>query len=160
MPIKPKNKDRYPDNWSTEVVPRIRKRSGDRCEKCGVGNHAVGYRDEKGNFIPLSGSVIYEDYGAGIDPYTGKLADMKTARQLAEFNTTNDEYGYQYIVIVLTVAHLDHNPENCSDSNLRHWCQKCHNRYDTQHRKGTIRKGKLKGQLTLQLNEGKENNDS
>ena len=28
MPIKPENKARYPENWSTEIVPRIRKRSG------------------------------------------------------------------------------------------------------------------------------------
>ena len=31
MPIRPENKNRYPDNWH-EVVARIRQRSGDRCE--------------------------------------------------------------------------------------------------------------------------------
>ena len=35
--------------------------------------------------------------------------------------------------VVLTVAHLDHTPENCEDSNLRAWCQRCHLRYDAQH---------------------------
>jgi len=147
MPIKAENKDRYPDNWSTEVVPRIRERSGDRCERCNVRNHAIGYRDEKGKFVPLAGNVIMEDYCAGIDPYSGKLVDMKTAREVAEFNTHNDEYGYQYIVIVLTVAHLDHNPENCSDENLRHWCQKCHNSYDVKHRRSTRANTRAKGNL-------------
>lgn len=33
-------------------------------------------------------------------------------------------------VVVLTVAHLDHLPENCAEDNLRHWCQRCHNTYD------------------------------
>lgn len=33
-------------------------------------------------------------------------------------------------VVVLTVAHLDHQPENCDPANLRCWCQKCHNTYD------------------------------
>lgn len=32
--------------------------------------------------------------------------------------------------VVLTVAHLDHMPENCDPTNLRAWCQRCHNRYD------------------------------
>ncbi|MCX7031137.1 MAG: hypothetical protein NTU62_13605 [Spirochaetes bacterium] len=32
--------------------------------------------------------------------------------------------------VVLTIGHLDHNPENCADENLRAWCQLCHNGYD------------------------------
>jgi hypothetical protein len=35
--------------------------------------------------------------------------------------------------VVLTVAHLDHNPENCERSNLRALCQRCHLRYDKAH---------------------------
>ena len=31
MPIKPENRGRYPANWS-EIVERVRDRSGDRCE--------------------------------------------------------------------------------------------------------------------------------
>lgn len=40
--------------------------------------------------------------------------------------------------IVLTVAHLDHTPENCADENLRAWCQRCHNRYDAPMRRRGI----------------------
>jgi 5-methylcytosine-specific restriction endonuclease McrA len=32
--------------------------------------------------------------------------------------------------VVLTVAHLDHVPENCEPENLRAWCQRCHITYD------------------------------
>jgi len=32
--------------------------------------------------------------------------------------------------VVLTVAHLDHNPANCERANLRAWCQRCHLTYD------------------------------
>jgi len=32
--------------------------------------------------------------------------------------------------IVLTVAHLNHTPEDCRPKNLKAWCQKCHNSYD------------------------------
>lgn len=35
--------------------------------------------------------------------------------------------------VVLTVAHLDHTPENCDHSNLRAWCQRCHLTYDAKH---------------------------
>ena len=35
--------------------------------------------------------------------------------------------------VILTVAHLDHNPANCADDNLKALCQKCHLTYDAQH---------------------------
>lgn len=33
----------------------------------------------------------------------------------------------------LTVAHLDHNPANCADENLKAMCAPCHLRYDAKH---------------------------
>ncbi|MCJ7738946.1 MAG: hypothetical protein MUQ10_16795 [Anaerolineae bacterium] len=32
--------------------------------------------------------------------------------------------------VVLTTAHLDHNPAHCTDTNLLALCQRCHLRYD------------------------------
>lgn len=43
------------------------------------------------------------------------------------------------VKIILTIAHLDHTPENCDPSNLRALCQRCHNTYDAEHRKQTRR---------------------
>jgi DnaJ-class molecular chaperone len=40
--------------------------------------------------------------------------------------------------VVLTVAHLDHVPENCGDDNLKAMCQRCHNRYDAPMRRAGI----------------------
>jgi 5-methylcytosine-specific restriction endonuclease McrA len=37
----------------------------------------------------------------------------------------------------LTIAHLDHTPENCAAENLKALCQKCHNKYDAKHRAQT-----------------------
>ena len=34
--------------------------------------------------------------------------------------------------VVLTVAHLDHNPANCEDANLKALCQRCHLAYDAE----------------------------
>lgn len=57
--------------------------------------------------------------------------------------------------IVLTIAHLDHDPTNNDPSNLRAMCQRCHLRYDSkEHQKNaaeTRRKNteKLTGQKRL-----------
>jgi hypothetical protein len=42
--------------------------------------------------------------------------------------------------VVLTVMHLDHNPENNEYGNLLAACQLHHNRYDAKHRAETRRK--------------------
>lgn len=36
--------------------------------------------------------------------------------------------------VILTIAHLDHDPTNNDHDNLRAWCQRCHNTYDAPHR--------------------------
>lgn len=40
-------------------------------------------------------------------------------------------------IVVLTVAHLDHTPENCDPTNLRAMCQGCHLHYDRDHHRQT-----------------------
>jgi 5-methylcytosine-specific restriction endonuclease McrA len=41
--------------------------------------------------------------------------------------------------VVLTVAHLDHDPSHCADrNNLAALCQRCHNRYDAPVRRAGI----------------------
>lgn len=41
--------------------------------------------------------------------------------------------------VILTVAHLDHQPENCDPENLRAMCQRCHLSYDREHHAETRR---------------------
>lgn len=45
--------------------------------------------------------------------------------------------------VVLTIAHLDHQPENVGEPgsrpNLRAWCQRCHLTYDAAHHAATAR---------------------
>lgn len=45
--------------------------------------------------------------------------------------------------VVLTVAHLDHTPENCADDNLKAMCQRCHLRYDQHHHNSCDKTGQL-----------------
>lgn len=46
------------------------------------------------------------------------------------------------VKIILTIAHLNHKPEDCDPENLRALCQKCHNTYDAEHRKETRKRNK------------------
>ena len=68
---------------------------------------------------------------------------LKRANNRCEFcgieNNIIKENGSR---VVLTIAHLDHTPENCTDDNLRALCQKCHNSYDRHHRNETRRNSK------------------
>lgn len=41
--------------------------------------------------------------------------------------------------VVLTVAHLNHQPEDCAPANLAALCQRCHNTYDAPMRRQGIR---------------------
>jgi len=50
-------------------------------------------------------------------------------------------------IVVLTVAHLDHDPTNSTADNLAALCQRCHNRYDAPMRARGRRE--RAGQLTL-----------
>ncbi len=53
------------------------------------------------------------------------------------------KHGFEHPVtgsqVVLTVAHIDHDPANCDRANLRAWCQRCHNVYDGPSRREGMR---------------------
>lgn len=66
--------------------------------------------------------------------FCGAVNHSWVNKHTRKLTTADDEYA---IKIVLTVAHLDHTPENCSYDNLKALCQKCHNSYDKEHRKNT-----------------------
>lgn len=124
MPIRTENAKRYPRDWPA-ISMRIKQRAGFRCEAegCGIPNGELGGRDHLGNWHKAS----------TIDS-NGRLPD-------------EGDYGWcegwphrmRIVRCVLTVAHLDHTPENCADENLRCWCQRHHNRYDAAHRRAGIR---------------------
>lgn len=65
----------------------------------------------------------------------------------------DDELGMVFVPkltrFTLTVAHLDHQPENCDRSNLRAWCSVCHCRYDL---KAMPLKKRLRAERDGQLN--------
>lgn len=127
MPIKPENRARYPKDWKA-IVEQVRERSGDKCE----------------------GSPDFPDCrrpnGWLLNKRTGELTDDGVAAEAWELAD-----GDKVSRIVLTTAHLDHVPENCDLSNLRHWCQRCHLNYDAEHHARTAYATRMAAANTLDL---------
>ena len=119
MPIRPENAKRYPKNWP-EISKRIRRRARNRCEcrgECGLRHFK---RDGKQIDVPSFGPEI----------------ESKVFRCAAVNGKPHPVTGAK---VVLTVAHKNHQPEDCTDDNLGAWCQKCHNRYDAPMRAAGIK---------------------
>lgn len=64
----------------------------------------------------------------------GMVFDENTGKYLGN-SYDGEYYVLKTVEIALTIAHLDHQPENCDPDNLRAWCQRCHNRYDAPYRR-------------------------
>lgn len=126
MPIRDENKARYPKDWP-QISKRIRERAGQKCEKCQApnGELIIRERSEDWGFEPTYITANNEMYSAE----DGRLI---TYAYFAARDIT------KAVKVILTVAHLDHTPENCADDNLKAWCQRCHNIYDMPMRKAGI----------------------
>jgi len=118
MPIKRENRDRYPKDWP-QIRAAILERAGDKCEKCKAPNR----------------TRIARGAGKDVDTYMLDTADVYCAEsgQYLGQSRHSDYELLRMTDVVLTIAHLDHVPENCAPENLRAWCQRCHLRYDQQH---------------------------
>lgn len=119
MPIKPENRHHYGEAWKTKIRPRILRRADGRCEKCGKPNGEVVLAAKTGGTWYDAAAFCWRDCD-GVP--TDAPMDFKSLR------------------VVLTVAHLDQNPANHGDKNLRALCQFCHLGTDREH---NIRKRKL-----------------
>lgn len=105
MPIRPENRHRYPADWP-DISSRVRfQRAGGRCE--------------------CTGECARPDWHLiAIDGRCGNVHGLKAWKGLTSLSDTK---------VVLTVAHLDHTPENNDPDNLRAMCQGCHLHYDREH---------------------------
>ena len=115
MPIRPENKDRYPADWK-EIRAQILARAKNCCEcrgECGY-DHDEEWRQHL--------------RGSGVD------IDEDDDRCYAVNHEPHFVTGSQ---VVLTIAHLDHTPENSDEDNLRAMCQRCHLAYDRDHHRQT-----------------------
>lgn len=144
MPIKPENKARYPKDWpaiSTEAKERARW----RCQHsfCKATQYSVGHwvtwagggpewRPVEGNKPASTASDnAFDLAGEGCNCY-GSRWTYKAAREFVNtYWAPTDED--RPTIIVLTTAHLNHEPEDCRPENLAAMCQRHHLAYDHIH---------------------------
>lgn len=107
MPITKENQARYPVNWK-EIRARILKRADNKCEWPGCG--------------APNGETILR-----------RKDDLEQWRGLCSNDMIEEDTNYKPVMVCLTIAHLNHTPEDCSDENLKAWCQLHHLRYDSSH---------------------------
>ena len=129
MPISPENMKLYPGGsirspeWLA-IRARITARSGDKCEKCKAPNGEMVCRGEDsaaGTYMLRCGDVYSDETGERLSLARGS------------------EYQGRFVVIVLTVAHIEHDLTKNEDADLAHWCQQCHNRHDVGHRRANAK---------------------
>jgi hypothetical protein len=124
MPIRPGHRHRYPADWPA-IRKRILRRADYRCEHpgCGARQYDVGWWLRPHDGCP-------HEWVAGI---RGLSTYALAREEAASLDWSRGTGGATPIVIVLTVARLDHTPENCADDNLRAFCQRHHLAYDCEH---------------------------
>ena len=106
-PIRPENRSRYPDDWPF-IREKILARSRDGARE---DTRSIVY-PERCECTGMCGAHEHRCERRNHEPIPGTafLDDSKP--------------------VVLTIAHLDHTPENNDPENLRAMCQRCHLRYD------------------------------
>lgn len=125
MPIRAENRARYPADWP-QISAAVRADAGDRCEWCRVRNGSMIYRgshDDSGATVPAYRYADATVYECSFHAQSGE-------ELIASCWDTFDARPGGPVRVVLTVAHLDHRPENCDRDNLVALCQACHNSYD------------------------------
>jgi hypothetical protein len=125
MPIKAENRARYPANWK-QIRASILERADNRCEQCRVPNGEIIVRG------------IEKDAGTYMNQHAD-VFDAETGEHLGQWRMSDYCCNGKGVKIVLTIAHMDHVPENCDPSNLKALCQRCHLAYDAEHHAETAR---------------------
>lgn len=124
MPIK--DKSLYPKDWPI-IRQRVLERDSHKCKQCGAPQH-----------VHIMRSTIDPFYWCMDDPRTGGCRTWEG--DLYKWSEAPEEYDTsRMIYVVLTVAHLDHNPQNNADDNLATLCQRCHLVWDKDQHVGNSR---------------------
>lgn len=147
MPIKPENKALYPVDWPA-IRGSILQRAQMRCEHpgCGARQYDVGYWAHWGG-----GPLQWFEIERNLPTY----AQAKQRAAEIHFERYGDgpaQAGeHKIIVVVLTVAHLNHQPEDCRPENLAAMCQRHHLAYDHEHHKVTAYRTRKEAAQTADL---------
>lgn len=108
----PMNRKLYPADWDA-IARQIKDAAGWTCQECG-----------KPCIRP----------GESRDDFWERIQGSTWEKDLVE-SVDDEEFGVIEVPVrfgrfILTVAHLNHRPEDCRPENLRAWCSCCHGRFD------------------------------
>lgn len=156
MPIKPENAKRYPKDWPA-ISSSIRERAGHRCEwmdgdyRCRACQYAIG-RWKRGSaglwaWAPIEGNTPASTEWDRAAFMAGEGREPNGDRwTYADADNFRDNWHWddpRPTIVVLTVAHLNHQPEDCRPENMAAWCQRHHLAYDHQHHQANARATRL-----------------
>lgn len=126
----PMNRKLYPANWEA-IARAVKDEANWHCEQCGRPCRKPG--ESTWDLYKR----IENQHWQWANDLDGEEADGEPTLKLGRF--------------VLTVAHLDHRPENCDRANLKALCAPCHCRYDLA---AMAQKKRLKAERNGQLSLG------
>jgi hypothetical protein len=154
MPIKPENLKRYPADWPA-IRAAILERARNRCEhrdgiahRCCAEHRALGYW-RQGNMrrLPEGFDHLQRQVWTWV-PLPRPLRDSGVDRPMT---LDTNEGPLKVIRIVLTIAHLNHEPEDCRPENLAAMCQRHHLAYDRDHHRANAQATRRARAGTLEL---------
>ena len=126
----PMDRTKYPKNWNA-IATAIKDKAQWTCEGCGKPCRRPG--------LPWA-TFVENLLNVGDDWY------LQTGESDAQGNWKERPQRF-----TLTVAHLDHNPENCEPMNLKALWAPCHLRYDAKHHAKTAARARWNKRYRDQL---------
>jgi len=121
-------KKRYNPDWVVIAYNIRTHRAKNRCEKCGLGHGSLIHASRNQPFVlatPFELQQLEELKSEGMLKHWQRLKALKLKQ------------------VILTVAHVDHDESNNSDTNLLCLCQWCHLSLDRQDNAARRRYGYL-----------------
>lgn len=130
----PHDKSRYPKNWKA-IALQVKENAGWCCEECGR-----PCRKPKVSWLDFVQWLFNQD-----SPWVDQISEEVHNEETGEWGSVDHPQRF-----TLTVAHLDHDPEN-PDARLAALCAPCHLRYDAPMKaaKRKNKQAKKVGQLSL-----------
>lgn len=121
MPIRKEFRKFYQGPAWQATRARILARAGNKCEECGAPDKTLVARiaELPGWWFTMDGHA-YDETGAHRGVFRGSEMPEPT-----------------FVKIKIGIAHLDHNPENGADENLKALCARCHLIHDQDKHRDT-----------------------
>lgn len=124
----PMNRSLYPPNWD-EIASKVKRRARWKCQNC---------------------DRPCRNPGESVADLEARVKNWGDAYVIADGGNGKMVWAFKRGRFTLTVAHLNHRPEDCRPRNLKAWCAPCHARYDlSQMARKKMFKMEQLGQLRL-----------